>query len=210
MGLVRVYTALNNLIIRKLGDVGGPSSSRVDEELNRIIAWAKDAPRCIRRDFSTVNSAGAGPDVLHTFTLDTPNRLLTDGDYVNSWYAGGFSAGNDRDKAVQAQFDNQNYEGGGALDIDNSTGWVLFSRIMRTSATTVRVSHLLLENQVAIDSANVVNTFTLGFNVVARNTALTVANLNSNAITMRVRSIVTGGAAADVFQNQSIIELCQQ
>jgi hypothetical protein len=39
---------------------------------------------------------------------------------------------------------------------------------------------------------------------------LTVANLSSNAITMRVRSVVAAGAVAgDVFQNLSIIEIVQ-
>jgi hypothetical protein len=87
----------------------------------------------------------------------------------------------------------------------------MFNRIIRTSATTVRIAHLLLVNQMFSDGANAFTSFNLGANLVTRNTALTVANLNSNAITMRVRSVVgAGAAAADVFQNQSIIELRQQ
>lgn len=210
MGLVRTFSDLGQVIIRKLGDVGGPRTDRVSAEFDNIIAWAKASPRNIHTNTTVTNSSGVGPDVLHTFSLDTPNRLLTDGDYLNVWYAGS-SAVNDRDKAVQAQFDNQDYEGGGILDIDSSTGWVLFNRIIRVSATTVRIAHLLLINQMFSDGANAFTSFNLGANLVTRNTLLTVANLNSNAITMRVRSVVgVGGAAADVVQNQSIIELRQQ
>ncbi len=210
MGLARLFPTIGQLIIRQLGDGAGPPSDRVSQELDNIIAWAKASPRNIHTNTATTNSSGVGPDVLHTFTLDTPNRLLTDGDYLNVWYAG-VSAVNDRDKAVQAQFDNQDYEGGGILDIDNSTGWVLFNRIIRTSATTVRIAHLLLVNQMFSDGANAFTSFNLGANLVTRNTALTVANLNNNAITMRVRSVVgAGAAAADVVQNLSIIELRQQ
>lgn len=156
-------------------------------------------------DVTTVNSSGAGPDVLHTFQLPA-NSLALDGDYLKVWYAGGFAVVN-RDKAIEAQFDNQNYEGTAALNIDNSTGWLLYNRIMRTSPTSVRISSLLLENILFIDAADAPASFGIGSLAVSRNTGLTVANLNTNAITMRARSVVTGGAANDAFQNLSIIEV---
>jgi hypothetical protein len=209
MSLTRVYATLNNLIIRKLGDVGGPSSSRVDEELNRIIAWVRSSPRNIHRNFAKVDSVGVGPDVLHTFSLPA-NSLETNGDYLSVWYAGNFAA-NDRDKGVQAQFDGQDYAGAGAVDLDIAGGWAFVNRIARIDATHVRISHFYLANIMALDSANAPQSFTEGGIMACRNTNLTVANLASTAITMRVRSVVgVGAAAADVFQNMSIIELTQQ
>jgi len=210
LSLAREHDPLGNVIIRKIGDAGGPRSDWVADELDNLIAWARSSPRCIHRDTSTVNSAGAGPDVLHTFDLPA-NSLQTDGDYLTVWYAGAFAAVN-RDKAVQAQFDGTSYENGGGLDIDGSTGWMLCSRIIRISATSVRTSHLLLDNVLYITAANVASSFNIGAQVITRNSTFAVANLNSNAITMRVRSVVSSGvpAAADVFQNLSIIELTQQ
>lgn len=201
---------MGQLIIRQLGDTGGPPSDRVSQELDNIIAWAKDAPRNIKRDFSTVNSAGVGPDVLHTFTLPA-GSLATNGDYLNVWYAGAFAA-NDRDKFVQAQFDGTSYEAGGVLDIDGATGWIIDVRIARISATSVLVSHNITMNALFADSTNAVNTFGLsGLSFTRNSGAFAVANLNSTGVVMRVRSVVAAGAAAaDVFQNMSIIELCQQ
>lgn len=210
MGLARVFPNLGSLIIRKLSDVGGPPRQRIEAELDNIIAWAKDAKRCIRRDFSTVNSSGAGPDVLHTFTLDTPNRLLTDGDYLDVWYAGK-TASNDNDKAVQARFGGVTYETMAAFDLDGTVGWAIAARIMRLTSTSVRVSHMMNFNVIAGDSAAppAMNTFGSGGFILSRNNDITgLSNLGSNSITMDVRSL--GVAAADVVQNMSIIELCQQ
>ena len=209
MSLSRVHTPLSQVIIRALFDSGGPRADQVAAELGNLIAWVRSSPRCINRDFSVVNSAGVGPDVLHTFSLPA-NSLEADGDYLTVWYGGSFAV-NDRDKTVQAQFDNQDYIAGGAVDLDANTGWVLPSRIMRIDSTHVVIGAYRIANTIAVDSANAPQTFTEGGYVQGRSITLTVANLNSNAITMRVRSVVgAGAAAADVFQNMSIIELVQQ
>lgn len=209
MSLARTTTQLASVIVTKLGDSGGTLRRDVESELDNVIAWAKSSPRCIHRNTATTNSSGVGPDVLHTFSLPA-NSLQTDGDYLSVWYAGGF-AGVNRDKFVQAQFDNQDYEPGGVFDFDGSTGWLINTRIIRTSVTAVRISHLWLANLLSINSANAASSQNIGGFTITRNGSLTVANLNSNAITMRVRSVVAAGAAAaDVFQNLSIIELTQQ
>lgn len=157
-------------------------------------------------DLTKVSSSGVGPDVLHTFSLPA-NTLAINGDYIDVWYAGSFAA-NDRDKGVQAQFDGQSYEGGGIIDLDGAVGWVIFNRTTRITSTAVRISHVYIANAMAVDSAGVATSFTAGGFVVTRNTNLTVVNLNTSTITMRVRSLVEAGAAAeDVFQNQTIIEL---
>jgi hypothetical protein len=159
-------------------------------------------------DTSTVNSSGVGPDTLHTFTLPA-NSLASNGDYIDVWYAGAFSISN-RDKAVQAEFGGTAYENSGVLDVDSSTGWVLASRIIRTSPTTVRTSHAIIYNALGVSPAAVATSFNLGGYVISRNSSFTVPNLVTNPTNMRVRSVVAAGAAAaDVFQNQSMIEVKQ-
>jgi hypothetical protein len=201
LSLVRLFPTLGQLIIRKLGDTGGPPSDRVSQELDNIITWAKLSPRCIHRNFATTNSAGAGPDVLHTFTV--PAGTLVANDFLDVWYAGN-TATNDNDKAVQAQFDSQTYENGGLFDYDVGVGWAMTVRIGVIDLTHVIVSHILVLN--LAQAGGTVNTFSsgnAGALIISRNTPLTVANLSSNAVVMRVRSL--GVAAADVFQNTSII-----
>lgn len=210
MSLTRVHDPLSLALVRRLGDAGGPRADQVAAELDSLIAWARSSPRCIHRDITTVNSAGVGPDVLHTFSLPA-NSLQTNGDYLSVWYAGAFSSGNDRNKAVQAQFDGTSYENDGGEDLDNSTGWVMNVRIVRITATSVRTSHLVLDNLLVIDSAAAATSLGFGGFAITRNSTFATADLNANAVTMRVRSVVgAGAAAADVFQNLSIIELTQQ
>jgi hypothetical protein len=164
--------------------------------------------RNIEVNTTVVNSVGVGPDVLHTFSLPA-NSLRNNGDYLSVWYGGNFAA-NARGKSVQAQFDGQDYEAAGVTDIQAALGWAMAVRIARLTATTVQISHFLLENALGINVAGVATSYATGGNVFTRSTGLTVANLNSNAITMRVRSVVAVGAApGDVFQNLSIIELVQ-
>jgi hypothetical protein len=164
--------------------------------------------RNIEVNTTTVNSVGVGPDVLHSFSLPA-DSLRTNGDYLAVWYGGNFAA-NARPKSVQAQFDGQDYEAAGPVDIQAAVGWAMVVRIARLTATTVQISHFLLENAMGITAAGVAGSFGTGSNIFTRSTGLTVANLSSNAITMRVRSVVAAGAVAgDVFQNLSIIEIVQ-
>lgn len=210
MPLVRIFPSLGSVIVPRQGGDGGAPSARVAAELDNLINWAKSAPRCIHRDISVVNSSGVGPDVLHTFSLPA-NSLQTNGDYLSVWYAGNFAA-NAQAKAVQAQFDGQTYEGPGTTDIQASIGWLLGVRIIRLSATSVRCSNFILENAIGVNAAGTATSYGTGGNMFTRNGDFTgIANLNLNAVTMRVRSVVAVGAAAgDVAQNLSIIELCQQ
>jgi len=210
MSLARVTNPMASTIVRRLTDDGGALTRDVVAEVDNLIAWTRAMPRNIHRNFAVTNSAGVGPDVLHTFTLPA-NSLETNGDYLTVWYGGNFAA-NARTKAVNAQFDGQTYEGAGVTDIQLNVGWVMAVRIARLSSTSVRVSHFLLENAMGISAAAVAGSFGTGSNMFSRSTDLAgVANLNSNAVVMRVRSVVAAGAAAaDVVQNMSIIELTQQ
>lgn len=210
MSLARVHDPLSLQLVRRLGDAGGPRADHVADELDSLIAWAKLSPRCIHRDTSTVNSSGTGPDVLHTFSLPA-DSLSTDGDYLTVWYGGNFAA-NATTKSVQAQFGGTSYEAAGATDIQLAVGWVMAVRIIRLSATSVRVSHALFENALGVSAAGAATSYGTGANMFSRSNDITgLANLNSNATVMRCRSVVgAGAAAADVLQNLSIIELTQQ
>lgn len=213
MGLARVYSSagLGQTIIRQLGDVGGPIATRVNEELDRLYAWAKDAKRNIKRDVSVVGNVGAGLDVLHTFSLDTPNRLSTNGDYLDVWYAG-FYAANDTNKRVNAFFGGTAYENiGVTLDFDGGadTGWVIAARIIRLSSTSVLCSSIWASQTWFGDSANAGNGGGIGGGTAVRNKSITgLSDLGANATTMEVKG--EGAANDDVVQNLSIIELFQQ
>src|SRR5262245_57178792 len=141
MSLVRIYsgaTGLGQLIIRNLGDVGGPPASRVSEELDNIIAWAKNSPRNINTDLSTPGNVGAGLDLLHTFSLDTPNRLNTNGDYLRVRYSGSF-ASNANTKRIKISFGSATAHDSTLFDI-RSGAWSYDIIYARVSSTSVQMS----------------------------------------------------------------------
>jgi len=209
MSLARIHNPLGNTIIRQLGDAGGPRSDWVTDEINNLIAWAKDAPRRIHFNTSIVGNVGAGLDVLHTFSLDTPNRLLTDGDELIVWYGGNTTA-NDTDKRVNAFFGGTAYEAAPTTDFDLGIGWTIAARIIRLSSSSVRVNHTYMHNAILADSTaspSNVNTSGGGTFLVSRSTDITGLTLNG-AITMEVKG--EGAADNDVKQNFSSIWLIQQ
>lgn len=209
MALARAFTNLGNLIIRTLGDTGGPPSDRVSQELDNLVNWAKTSPRRIHFNTSSVGNVGAGLDVLHTFSLDTPNRLLVDGDELNVVYGGAF-ASNDTDKRVNAFFDGTAYETVGTQDIDGPIGWRIQATIIRLSSTSVRINHHLAIGFLLGDSATPPNMSTAGVSalLISRSNDIGTANLNSNAITMECKG--EGAANNDVVQNMSSIYLTLQ
>jgi hypothetical protein len=210
VGLARVYTNIGSLIIRKLGDTGGPSSLRVDEELNRIIAWAKDAKRCIHRDTTAVGNVGAGLDSLHSFSV-VAATLATDGDYIDVFYRGFFAA-NDNNKRLVFSFGGTAFLDTGSTDVDGSASNFLWSgrvMIIRLTSTTVRATGMLWAQFFGTDSAAAPFTGGGGYSLV-QGTGLTVSNLNSNANTLLVQGESLAGVTDDVVQNATIIELVQQ
>jgi hypothetical protein len=161
-------------------------------------------PKTIRIDSSTANSSGAGPDVLHTFTLPA-NILAANDDYLDVYYSGTFAA-NDNNKAVQARFAGQTYENSGAVDVDGGA-WVMCVKILRLSSTSVRVTSHTTYFGISIDSANVLTSFG-GTQYIVRQADLTgLSDLGSNTQVMDVRSL--GVAGSDVSQKKSIIAACQ-
>src|SRR5262245_28344898 len=103
MSLVRQHNPLGNVIIRNIGDAGGPRSDWVADEINNLIAWAKDAPRVIHRNTATTGTVGTGLDNLHSFSLPA-GSLASDGDFVEFIY-GGILATNDNQKRIVLKLD---------------------------------------------------------------------------------------------------------
>src|SRR5262245_2607726 len=204
MGLARTTSILSEYIIRTLGDCGGTVRRDVESELNNIIAWAKDSPRRIKTDISIVGNVGTGLDLLHTFSLDTPNRLLTNEDWLRIRYSGEFAT-NDNDKRIKISFGSATVVDSGLFDQD-SGDWTYDIIYARVSSTTVRVSLTQMWGAFTRDGAG-----TMAGNGVfgTTNTLLTgLSDLSANATTLKVEA--EGTANDDITQNLSVIELVQQ
>lgn len=215
MGLTRIYSGLaglGQLIIRNLGDSGGPPAGRVSEELDRIIAWARLSPRIISASFTQIGNVGTGLDNLHSFSL-AANSLATNGDFVKGTYSGLFTT-NDDDKRLVFSIDGQVILDTALLDIDLGvstlvgwTGWVVYGR---TSATSVAATaHISLE-QVFVDGAGAITALPSNGGFFNKYNNLTVSNLTSNAVTLLVQGESATATNNNVDQRMSIYELYQQ
>lgn len=176
MSLTRVYTALNQLIINKLGDVGGPSSSRVDEELNRIIAWAKLSPRVTFVDTADHGNVLAVPTLVANVSIVA--GTLANNDFFE--YVAEFDlANNANNKLVALRFGGQAV---GTIDWNNtfaSVGVMFTVRVYRVTATTIRCySAVSLPN---LGGAQPSTSFA----------ARTVANMDSNNLDFQVTLAAT-------------------
>jgi hypothetical protein len=137
--------------------------------------------------------------------LDTPNRLNTNGDWVRYTVGGAFAV-NDNDKRVRILIDGQVIEDFGLFDFDTGE-WLATMHIVRVSSTTVRVGYMAMFGEpLVLDEGVVSGTPDVIF--LPRNRLLTVSNLSSNAIVLKVEAEAT--ANDDVTQNLSVVELRQQ
>lgn len=210
MSLVRTNNPLSQVIIRQIGDCGGPRADSVNAELDNIIAWAKDSPRRITVDTSTVGNVGTGLDSLHSYSL-AAGRLATNGDSLRIRYGGNFTNNADT-KRVQISADGQVAFNSGlrAFDIGLATAWWIETDYVRLSATSLRVSGFAALGN-ALTSGGAFDGGNSRFYYQAFNpTALTVANLNSNAITLLVQGESSTATNDNVTQNYSEIWLVQQ
>ena len=88
MALARLFTTLGDLIIRRLGDTGGPPSSRVSSELDNIIAWANlEADRTLYTNISvgTLSNSTTETSLFSLVTASTGSSRQVPG---NSAIAG--------------------------------------------------------------------------------------------------------------------------
>ena len=81
MALARLFTTLGDLIIRRLGDTGGPPSSRVSSELDGIITYINDnLPVCLYTNtgIGTLSNSAAETSVFTLLTGSTGSTRQID------------------------------------------------------------------------------------------------------------------------------------
>jgi len=161
--------------------------------------------RNINIDVSVVGNVLTGLDNLHTFSL-LANRLANNNDYVKCKYGGTFAV-NDNDKRIRLSIDAQTAFDSGLKDIDFSQWWgeITYTRL---SATTVRANGFMAMGQIIVLTNGSIDTANSTYDYRAINVpSITVANLNSNPVTLLVQA--EGTASNDIVQNYSGQWLCQ-
>lgn len=219
MTIARVHSTLSQVIVRRLGDAGGPRADQVGDELDSIITGVnnlessttriKNVLYRVRSDTTATGNVGTGVDTLDTFSLDTPNRLLTNGDYLRIHYAGVFTASANT-RRINGTFGGSAYTGMGKVFVAGANvGWAMNVHIVRISSTSVRVSTVVTFNDVYVDAAATVTTFGNAFFSEATTATLTgLSDLSANATTILLNG--EGDANDDVIKQMAIIEVCQQ
>jgi len=176
MGLTRLYpggSGLGAKIIKQIGDTGGPVPSRVEQELDALVAWARLSPRCIHSSVVTTgtDATAAGLDTLRTITIPA-NSLATDGDWFD-YYLAGTIAVNNNDKRFFISFSGVTLLDTGLQDLDGF-GFEIYGTIARTGATQISFTIKSIIGAVQVDSA-------FG-NVAAGTTGAIVRNNNGSGI----------------------------
>jgi hypothetical protein len=151
--------------------VGGPPASRVSDELDSIIAWVKNSPRCIHSSIATTGNVGGGLDTLRTITIPA-NSLATDGDWFD-YYLAGTIAVNDNNKRFFISFSGVTLLDTGLQDLDGF-GFEIYGTIARASATSINFTIKSIIGAVQVDSAFA--------NVAAGTTGAIIRNNNAPAI----------------------------
>jgi hypothetical protein len=168
--------------------------------------YIKSVPKNFLTDFGAIVNVGAARTRLHRIPV-IANLLKTDKDQLRG-KSSGTTASNDNDKSIQFDVDGTNVISMGLTDIDGSIGWIIDYIITRISNTTIRVIADIKINAVAIDSANVVTTFTLSHYAEVRNSDVTLAGggtLIANSFNIDV--FAQGSSNADITQNYSTIDI---
>lgn len=176
------------------GNIGNSWDNPLPNDL-----YLKGIPKNIQKLFATADikgNIGVGTDDLHTFTLPATG-LKQNGAQIKFIYGGAFAT-NDNDKRIQILFDNQVLEDFGAFDFDTGI-WRVVGDYTRIDATHVRGSSLAMYGEpLVIDEGVIAGTPDVIF--LARHTVLTVSNLDTNSVILKV----TGTATADNDITQSL------
>lgn len=166
--------------------------------------YIKGVAKNIQKLFATADikgNVGGGTDDLHTYTLPATG-LKQNGAKIDFTYAGNFAT-NDNDKRIQILFDGQVLEDFGAFDFDAGL-WRVVGDYIRVDATHVRASSLAMYGEpLVMDEGVVAGTPDIIF--LARNQVLTVSNLDSTAVVLKVTGTAT--ANDDITQTTSWLDL---
>ena len=200
MSLARTTNPIGKAIIRRLGDSSGALARDVESELDNLIAWAKDARRRIHKDTASTGNVGSGLDTIRSISIPAAS-LASDGDELQIHISGSGMAGGSVQRRWAYSFDSQSI-----ADFTTTINTTVFTsdlNIMRLSATTVRVSGLFVSTDGFDDTGDIAVR-------VLNQASLTVANLNSNAVTLLVQGEHVAGSSNNVvLVNKSVIYLTQ-
>lgn len=161
-------------------------------------------PKCVLKNKSTVGNVGAGLDSLHSLSL-VADSLSNDEDYAHVDQGGDFAT-NDNDKRLLWSFGGQTIFDTGLGDRDTGS-WRCQYDVIRLSSTTVRVSGFFILGLILDTTNGSLDTGNSRYYIRSLSTDLTVANLNSNAMTILVQAEATSND--DVTQKFSKVELVQ-
>ena len=208
MSIARIYTTLNNLIIRNLGDTGGPSSSRVDEEIDNIHTFINGQfnarnflvgyPKCIRNARPGVGNVGAGLDTLESFNLPVGN-LFTNGDFVDAMYTISVNT-NDNDKRAQLTIGGTVVINTTLRDLDER-GAIIHARVSRVSDVAIDVAVATTIGQVGVNSTPALVS-SLGFFADVDYAQVTVADLDTNVLNFLLEAEATANNDLVLFMSQ--------
>lgn len=165
-------------------------------------------PRNFAINVTPAQNTLGGLDPLQSIVIPA-NSLATNNDYVDIVQSGSY-ANTANNKRIVTTIDAQTILDTGLIVIGNAGAgaeWSILTRIIRISATTVRCICSFLVGQISSVQAATVIIAQAGSTIGTRQPLLTVANLNSNPVTILLSA--EGVATADIIQNITTGELTQ-
>jgi hypothetical protein len=199
---------LGQTIIRNISDVGRPPASRVSDELDSIIAWVKNSPRCIHSSTATTGTdAVAGLDTLRTITI--PANSLANADDWFDYYLAGTIAVNDNNKRFFISFSGVTLLDTGLQDLDGF-GFEIYGTIARLTATTIAFTIKSIIGAVQVDSPGAIVAGGTTGAIIRNNNGSAlggIANMTTNASDLLFRA--EGTAIDDVKMVKSHAYLIQ-
>jgi hypothetical protein len=190
MGLARIFPGgqgLGNLIVRNIGDGAGPIASRVESELDSLVAWAKLSPRITFVDVTDHANSGSGVTTIITVS-NAAGTLAATGDFLE--FVGEYdlvSAG--VTKTITYSFGGQNLNANPWNNTLASTQITIIGRVYRVDST-----HCRCYIACSLPFAGQTNPFTQFGDI-------TVSNMDSNALDFVVK--LQGTSSSDVTHRVS-------
>lgn len=163
-------------------------------------------PVVIHVNTTVVGNVGGGTDTLHSFTVE-PGTLLRDGDLLEIEYAGTLQNAGTNNRFISNTVNGVTLENasGTTFTPAGNIQWRMFLRIIRISPTSVLASSNTLMGFLAVDNANALNSFGIGFASFNRMANISVSNLGTTAFILVSQGQGTNND--DVVQKSSVIKL---
>lgn len=191
----------------------------VQADYNNILAWfntnvnsrgyIRGVEKTIHSNRAGSGNVGAAITDLHSFDVPA-NTLFTDGDFLRCSYAGFFNTTANTKLLTLSigGFDNQEDTAGlSQLNGGSDNNWVIDLVVFRLSSTTLKLYTVTRYGFLRIQAAGAIEIFGAGFLGFGRYRNLTVSNLNSTTMNIKIRA--TGAANDDILQLSSIVNATQ-